>query len=80
VCVGAHQPVGEVSEVVGVATLPAFRRQGWAGAVTHALVADARERGVRTVFLSAADDAVARVYQRVGFGDIGEVCAAEPAG
>lgn len=80
VCVGIHQPVGDVSEVVGVATLDEFRRQGWAGAVTHALVADARSLGVETVFLSAADDAVARVYERVGFRDVGEVCAAEPAG
>jgi ribosomal protein S18 acetylase RimI-like enzyme len=79
VCVGVHQPVGDVTEVVGVATLPTARRQGWAGAVTHALVADARGLGVSIVFLSAADDAVARVYERVGFRDVGQVCAAEPA-
>jgi hypothetical protein len=79
VCVGIHQPVGEVSEVVGVATLPAHRRRGWAGSVTRALVIDAQALGVRTVFLSAADDAVARVYERVGFRDVGVVCAAEPA-
>jgi ribosomal protein S18 acetylase RimI-like enzyme len=79
VCVGVHQPVDEVSEVVGVATLPEHRRTGWAGAVTSALVTDAHERGVSTVFLSAADDAVARVYERVGFRDVGVACAAEPA-
>lgn len=79
ISVGIHQPVGDVSEVVGVATLPDARRQGWASAVTHALVADAMALGVRTIFLSAADDAVARVYQRVGFRDAGEVCAAEPS-
>jgi len=79
VCVGMHQPVGQVSEVVGVATLPEHRGAGWAGAVTSALVADARARGVTTVFLSAADDAVARVYERVGFRDVGVACAAEPA-
>ena len=78
VCVGMHQPVGQVSEVVGVATLPEHRGVGWAGAVTSALVADARARGVTTVFLSAADDAVARVYERVGFRDVGVACAAEP--
>ena len=47
--VGMHQPVGEVSEVVGVTTLPAFRRRGWARAITSALVADAYARGVGTV-------------------------------
>ena len=77
VCVGMHNPVGEVSEVVGVSTVPAARRQGWAARVSEALVADAYALGVRTVFLSAADDAVARVYRRVGFADIGTVCAAE---
>ena len=40
---------------------------------------DAHERGVSTVSLSAADDAVARVYERVGFRDVGVACAAEPA-
>lgn len=34
VAVGSHQPVGKVSEIVGVGTLPAFRRRGIASAVT----------------------------------------------
>lgn len=80
VAVGMHQPVGAVSEVVGVATLPGFRRRGLARAVTSALVADAYARGVRTVFLSAGDEAVARVYRGVGFVPVGVVCAAEPPG
>jgi hypothetical protein len=29
-CVGSHQPVGDVSEIVGVGTLPAARRRGLA--------------------------------------------------
>ena len=41
VAAGMHQPVDGVSEVVGVATLPAVRRQGLGGAVTGALVEDA---------------------------------------
>jgi ribosomal protein S18 acetylase RimI-like enzyme len=77
VCVGMHSPVGNVTEVVGVSTLSSARRQGWAGRVTTALLADAYAHGVETVFLSAADDAVARVYRRVGFADAGGVCAAE---
>ena len=33
--------------------------------------------GIRTVFLSAEGDDVARIYRRVGFTDVGTVCAAE---
>ena len=76
--VGTHQPVGAVSEVAGVGTLPAFRRRGIAAAVTRLLVADARRRGVRTVFLSAADDTVARLYARIGFRRVATACIAEP--
>ncbi|WP_441246768.1 GNAT family N-acetyltransferase [Kitasatospora sp. McL0602] len=66
-CSGQHQPVGEVSEIVAVGTLPSARRQGLAAAVTTALLADAHARGVRTVFLSATDEAVARLYGSLGF-------------
>jgi ribosomal protein S18 acetylase RimI-like enzyme len=80
VAVGMHQPVDGVSEIVGVATLPAFRRRGLAAAVTVTLATDAFERGVELVILSAGDDDVARVYERVGFRRVGHVGAAEPAG
>ncbi|MEU8531036.1 MULTISPECIES: GNAT family N-acetyltransferase [Streptomyces] len=76
-CAGQHQPVGSVSEVVGVGTLPAARRRGLGLAVTSALVADARERGVRTVFLSAGDEDVARIYARLGFRRVGTALIAE---
>lgn len=78
-CSGQHQPVGEVSEIVGVGTLPSARRRGHGYAVTAALVADARSRGVRTVFLSAGDDDVARIYARIGFRRVGTALIAEPA-
>jgi ribosomal protein S18 acetylase RimI-like enzyme len=74
VAAGAHQPVDAVTEVVGVATLPVVRRQGVGGALTGALVEDALERGVETVFLSAGSEAVARVYARLGFRRIGTAC------
>jgi N-acetylglutamate synthase-like GNAT family acetyltransferase len=77
--VGSHQPVGDVTEIVGVATLPAVRRQGLGGAVTGALVQDARERGVETIFLSAGSEDIARVYARLGFRRVGTACIAEPA-
>lgn len=76
---GQHQPLAGVSEIVGVGTLPAARRRGLALAVTEALVADARSRGAATVFLSAGDDDVARVYARLGFRRVGTALIAEPA-
>ncbi|MET9605420.1 GNAT family N-acetyltransferase [Streptomyces sp. NPDC006512] len=77
-CSGMYNPVGDVAEVVAVGTLPAARRQGLALAVTAALVARARERGARTVFLSAGDEDVARIYGRAGFRRVGTALIAEP--
>jgi ribosomal protein S18 acetylase RimI-like enzyme len=71
---GAHQPVDGVTEIVGVATLPAVRRQGLGGAVTAALVEDALARGAETVFISAGSEAIARVYARLGFKRVGTAC------
>jgi ribosomal protein S18 acetylase RimI-like enzyme len=76
IAVGSHQPVDDVSEIVGVGTLPAFRRRGIATALTAVLVADALTR-VSTVFLSAGDEHVARVYERVGFRRVATACIAE---
>ncbi|GAA3193395.1 GNAT family N-acetyltransferase [Actinocorallia longicatena] len=76
-CSGQHQPVGTVSEIVGVGTLPSRRREGMAYAVTAVLVADARARGVETIFLSAGDADVARMYGRLGFRTIGTALIAE---
>lgn len=74
---GSHGPRGDTTELTGIAVLPRARRQGVGAAITAALVADARARGVRTVFLSAQDDAVARIYERVGFERVGTACIAE---
>jgi len=79
VAAGSHQPVGDVAEVVGVGTLPAARRRGAGGAVTARLVADAKAGGATLVFLSAADDAVARLYRRLGFAPVGTACFGQPA-
>lgn len=76
--IGSHQPVAGVSEIVGVATLPVARRRGIGAAITAALVADARRRGVEVVFLSAGSDDVAKIYERVGFQRIATACIAEP--
>ncbi|MFF5704333.1 GNAT family N-acetyltransferase [Streptomyces sp. NPDC012794] len=78
-CSGQYNPVGDVAEIVGVGTLPAARRQGLALGVTAALVVAARARGARTVFLSAGDEDVARIYARAGFRRVGTALIAEPA-
>jgi ribosomal protein S18 acetylase RimI-like enzyme len=77
--VGSHQPVGAVTEVVGVGTLPCARRRGLGAAVTAALVQDARRGGAEIVFLSAGSDDIARVYGRLGFRRIGTAGLAQPA-
>lgn len=79
VSVGSHQPYEGATEIVGVATLPAYRRRGIGAAVTAALIGDALARGVEVVFLSAGDQDIARVYARAGFRQVGEVGAAEAA-
>ena len=81
VAVGSHQPVDvdgtEVSEVVGVATLPRLRARGLGAGLASALVAHARETA-DMVFLTAGDDDVARVYERVGFARLATTGVAEP--
>ncbi|MFG1620856.1 GNAT family N-acetyltransferase [Kribbella sp. NPDC049227] len=74
---GQHQPVGTTTEIVGVGTLPSMRRRGLAAAVTSTLAEHAFAHGVDLILLSAADDAVAAVYERVGFHRIGSAGAAE---
>ncbi|HEY7988141.1 MAG TPA: GNAT family N-acetyltransferase [Lapillicoccus sp.] len=74
---GSHNPRGEVTEIVGVGVLPAYRRRGLAAAITARLARHALDTGVRTVFCSAQDDAVARVYESVGFRRVGTACVAE---
>jgi ribosomal protein S18 acetylase RimI-like enzyme len=76
---GSHQPAGTVTEVTGVGTMPAARRHGIGAAVTGRLVEDAQAGGVDLVFLSAADDEVARMYGRLGFRNIGTACFGRPA-
>ena len=69
---------GGVCEVTGVGTLPSARRRGIGAALTGRLVQDARERGAAIVFLSAAGDDVARMYERLGFRRVGTACFGFP--
>ena len=71
---GSHNARGDVTEIVGVGVLPAYRRQGIAGHLTWALARDAADAGVRTVFMSAGSDDVARIYEGVGFRRVGTAC------
>ena len=76
---GSCQTLDGVAEITGVGVLPSSRRQGLGAGVTALLARDALDRGVETVFLSASDDAVARIYARIGFREIGTAMIAEPA-
>jgi len=77
---GMHQPVDDVTEVVAVATLPSARRRGAATAVTAALVLEALASGASLVFLSAASDDIARMYERLGFRRVARAGMAEVHG
>ena len=75
--VGCYQHVYDATEIVGVATLPAARRGGLASALTWELADHALAGGSDTVFLTAGDDDVARVYDRLGFRAVGTAMIGE---
>jgi ribosomal protein S18 acetylase RimI-like enzyme len=68
---GSHQPAGDVSEVMGVGTVPSARRRGIGAALTGRLVEHARDRGADLVFLSRPTTTSRRIYERLGFRRIG---------
>ncbi|WP_406278462.1 GNAT family N-acetyltransferase [Embleya sp. NBC_00896] len=76
-CVGSYQQLYDTTEIVGVATLPAARRGGLASALTWELAEHALAGGSDTVFLTAGDDDVARVYDRLGFRSVGTALIGE---
>ncbi|SEO86027.1 GNAT family N-acetyltransferase [Trujillonella endophytica] len=80
VAVGSHHPLDldgtETSEITGVATLPRLRGRGLGAGLTSALAEHARETA-DLVFLTAGDDDVARVYERVGFAWVGTTGVAD---
>jgi GNAT superfamily N-acetyltransferase len=78
VCVGSYQRAGDVVEIVGVGTLPSARRRGLGTAATAALTRHALDRGAAIAFMSAGDDEVARLYDRVGYRRVATACIAEP--
>ncbi len=76
---GTSAPRGDGAELMGIAVPPKFRRRGLGSAITRGLVNAVRERGARTVLLSAANDDAASIYREVGFVDVGTACILEIA-
>ena len=64
-------PALGAAEVVGVATVEAYRRRGIAGTLTAATVAAAFAEGAELAWLSAADEAAGRIYANAGFAFVG---------
>ncbi|MFZ1752543.1 MAG: GNAT family N-acetyltransferase [Caldilineaceae bacterium] len=62
-----------VTELVGIATLQAYRRRGFGGALTAFATQTAFADGATLAFLTAASQEASRVYQRVGFRQVGEL-------
>jgi ribosomal protein S18 acetylase RimI-like enzyme len=66
-------PEDGTTELAGVGVRVAYRRRGIAAALAGRLVHDAFAAGLTTVFLMAAHEAEARIYQRAGFTIITEI-------
>lgn len=64
-------PLDGLTELVGVATLEAFRRRGIGAFLSSAAVRAAFVRGASLAFLSAADAHAGRVYEAAGFSPVG---------
>jgi predicted GNAT family acetyltransferase len=59
-----------LTELVGITTLPEYRRLGIGAALTAAMTRAAFDSGVEVVFLIAGNAEAARVYERIGFRTI----------
>jgi ribosomal protein S18 acetylase RimI-like enzyme len=62
-----------ISELVGITTLPEYRRQGIAATLTANMTRAAFDSGVEIAFLIAANDIAERVYQRLGFRKVAKL-------
>jgi ribosomal protein S18 acetylase RimI-like enzyme len=60
-------PIDGVTEVVSIATRPAFRRRGLGQAITMTLTEAAFAAGCHLTWLSAAGEAQAAIYARAGY-------------
>ncbi len=64
-----------LSELVGVATPPRYRRRGIATALSAAAVGVQIAVGAEAVILTAQDAAAGRIYERIGFRPFGTMLA-----
>jgi ribosomal protein S18 acetylase RimI-like enzyme len=60
-------PQDGVTEIAAIGTIPAYRRQGIAAAITAQLVESALSRNIELPFLMAAHSAEQGIYERIGF-------------
>lgn len=60
-------PYDGITELAGVATLPAYRRRGLAGYLSAIATQHAFANGVTLALLSAGDEGASRVYERIGY-------------
>ena len=74
---GSHSLRGDVTEIIGVGTLPAQRRCGIGATVTHASPPMLRYEG--WIYVTAGSIEISRVYAGVGFVRISTSCI-EPDG
>lgn len=64
-------PDAGIAELAGVATSAAYRRRGFAAALSYAVTQVAFAQGVDLVFLTAASEEAGRAYARAGFTPCG---------
>ena len=62
----------ESAMVVGVATVKEHRGKGYASAVVRALCQDCFERGKKYICLFYDNPVAGRIYNRIGFKELGE--------
>jgi len=66
-------PHGGATELTSIGVREAFRRRGIAEAMTRRLADQMHERGNDGVFLMAAGEREARIYERAGFETVSEI-------
>jgi ribosomal protein S18 acetylase RimI-like enzyme len=69
-CTGPHE---EATELTSIGVREAYRRRGIAEAMTRRLAREMLARGNDGVFLMAAGDSEARIYERAGFAAVTQI-------
>lgn len=71
VIVGIGSTTVQNDELVGIATLPEYRRRGVAASVSSFLVRQHFQKGGQVAWLSAGDAGAEAVYRKIGFQRVG---------